>query len=32
MARADVRSVLTLVQITPPGEHRSQAGRHGPSV
>jgi aminoglycoside phosphotransferase (APT) family kinase protein len=31
-APADVRSVLTVVQISPPGEHRSQAGRHRPSA
>jgi len=32
MARPDPHSVLTLVQISPSGQHRNPAGRHGPSA
>ena len=30
MTRPDVRGVLPLVQVSPPGQHGSQAGRHRP--
>jgi predicted kinase len=32
MARPDVRFILTLIQVSPSGEHRSQAGRHRSSA